>query len=349
MEIDTKFEIKLNECERLLKEYQGTKLHAEELRDEFFQKSAGREEYDKNSDIIGLHPKSIDTDLRYFKEHFSKLKFNYLEQETKEKFLRAILEPEPPLVIEPSDNKELEERNKEQKQLLKNSKLHSEALRKSISEVADTVSNEHAQLAEKMALFQRMLREVDQMESDLQNIRKQLDSKSKLTVEETRVILEEQMNELMKINESLDERKPRIADLKWELETMEKEMNLLEADKKIAKTLAAEAIRISKQRDPTVEERYKRVKATVECFRANYGVRQIERTSKDEITVHFISPLENPVSLRVTYSRQKLVNAQIFGVSCNIRDVLEHAVKRNDISYLFYEISNRLKAENLIS
>ncbi|KMU84421.1 LOW QUALITY PROTEIN: hypothetical protein CIHG_02206 [Coccidioides immitis H538.4] len=52
-------------------------------------------------------PTALEADLAHYKELFSKLRFSYLEQVTKEKFLRAIV-GDPPLVVGHNDNVELE-------------------------------------------------------------------------------------------------------------------------------------------------------------------------------------------------------------------------------------------------
>jgi len=54
-----------------------------------------------------LSPAALQADLSHYKELFSKLRFSYLEQVTKEKFLRAITE-DAPLVVEAGENEELE-------------------------------------------------------------------------------------------------------------------------------------------------------------------------------------------------------------------------------------------------
>jgi hypothetical protein len=59
------------------------------------------------SDKASTTPASLAADLVHYKELFSKLRFSYLEQATKEKFLRAIT-AETPLFVEPSDNAALE-------------------------------------------------------------------------------------------------------------------------------------------------------------------------------------------------------------------------------------------------
>ncbi|MCJ1240842.1 hypothetical protein MMC14_008846 [Varicellaria rhodocarpa] len=54
-----------------------------------------------------ISPASLTADLSHYKELFSKLRFSYLEQVTKEKFLRAIV-GDPPQTVEHHENVELE-------------------------------------------------------------------------------------------------------------------------------------------------------------------------------------------------------------------------------------------------
>lgn len=67
-----------------------------------------------------LHPYHIFSDT-YEKELFSKLRFSYVEQVTKEKFLRAIV-GDPPLVVGHNENVELEGQLAEVKAELKSRK-----------------------------------------------------------------------------------------------------------------------------------------------------------------------------------------------------------------------------------
>ncbi|KAL8662478.1 MAG: hypothetical protein Q9168_008253, partial [Polycauliona sp. 1 TL-2023] len=63
-------------------------------------------------------PSSLAADLSHYRDLFSKLRFSYLEQVTKEKFLRAIV-GDPPLIVESSENVELEKQLAEIKAVLK--------------------------------------------------------------------------------------------------------------------------------------------------------------------------------------------------------------------------------------
>lgn len=75
-------------------------------------------------------PASLEADLAHYKELFAKLRFSYVEQVTKEKFIRAIV-GEPPLIVTPQENLELEKQNAQAKAQLKALKM----------EVADMVED----------------------------------------------------------------------------------------------------------------------------------------------------------------------------------------------------------------
>ncbi|OCL06699.1 hypothetical protein AOQ84DRAFT_342949 [Glonium stellatum] len=72
-------------------------------------------------------PASLEADLIHYKELFSKLRFSYVEQVTKEKFLRAITD-NPPLFVEQSENTKLEAQLAEAKAALKTQKAEVAAL-----------------------------------------------------------------------------------------------------------------------------------------------------------------------------------------------------------------------------
>ncbi|KAK3943958.1 putative 60s ribosomal protein l37 protein [Diplogelasinospora grovesii] len=71
-----------------------------------------------NSSLDAPTPASLEADLAHYKELFAKLRFSYVEQVTKEKFIRAIV-GDPPLIVSPQDNAELEASNAEAKAALK--------------------------------------------------------------------------------------------------------------------------------------------------------------------------------------------------------------------------------------
>jgi hypothetical protein len=63
-------------------------------------------------------PASLESDLTHYRELFAKLRFSYVEQVTKEKFIRAIV-GEPPQIVTAAEIATMEESNSEAKAALK--------------------------------------------------------------------------------------------------------------------------------------------------------------------------------------------------------------------------------------
>lgn len=66
-------------------------------------------------------PAALTVDLAHYRDLFSKLRFSYLEQVTKERFLRAIV-ADPPEFADASENAELESKIAGDKEVLKGKK-----------------------------------------------------------------------------------------------------------------------------------------------------------------------------------------------------------------------------------
>ncbi|SGZ50743.1 CIC11C00000002403 [Sungouiella intermedia] len=126
-------------------------------------------------------PRGIGEELAYLKEFCSKLKFQYLEQETRDKFLRLLL-------IEDNHNVSDEEldrivkENVELKQALKQLKSEMEnVLESSESTAEDVVKLSQA--------YQSRRTEVDQALADVENLQNELDSLLKVPENENHVTL----------------------------------------------------------------------------------------------------------------------------------------------------------------
>lgn len=86
-------------------------------------------------------PSSLEADLTHYKELFSKLRFSYVEQVTKEKFIRAIV-GDPPLIVTAQENADLEASNAEAKAELK-------ALKTEVSGMVDELEARGRDLAKR--------------------------------------------------------------------------------------------------------------------------------------------------------------------------------------------------------
>lgn len=89
-----------------------------------------KEQYKASLEELGINcedPRNLDEVVNAKKELYSKLKFQYLEQETKEKFLRLIIDNKP-IYIEEQDLKKVETENLALKDKLKAQKSENESI-----------------------------------------------------------------------------------------------------------------------------------------------------------------------------------------------------------------------------
>ncbi|KAI1812270.1 hypothetical protein GGS20DRAFT_38419 [Poronia punctata] len=71
-----------------------------------------------NTSLDATTPASLEADLTHYRDLFAKLRFSYVEQVTKEKFIRAIV-GDPPLIVTYQENVDLEKQNLAAKATLK--------------------------------------------------------------------------------------------------------------------------------------------------------------------------------------------------------------------------------------
>ncbi|KAI0189464.1 hypothetical protein F4808DRAFT_34143 [Astrocystis sublimbata] len=106
-----------------------------------------------NSSLDATTPASLEADLTHYRELFAKLRFSYVEQVTKEKFIRAIV-GDPPLIVSPQENVDLEKQNLEAKATLK-------ALKTEVAEMVAELERKAVDLSKK---YERIQTETTRLE-----------------------------------------------------------------------------------------------------------------------------------------------------------------------------------------
>ncbi|KAI9808576.1 MAG: hypothetical protein M1825_003725 [Sarcosagium campestre] len=119
-------------------------------------------------------PAMLEADLAHYMELFSKLRFSYLEQVTKEKFLRAIL-GDPPLLVEAQDNIELEAQLVEAKAQLKEQKIESARLVSQIETRARELTLRHEIILEQTNQLSTLPAATSALHASIADLRLQID------------------------------------------------------------------------------------------------------------------------------------------------------------------------------
>lgn len=190
-------------------------------------------------------PSSLEADLLHYKELFAKLRFSYVEQVTKEKFIRAIV-GDPPLIVTPQENADLESSNAEAKAALKKLK----------TEVADMVAALESRSKDLVQRYERiqadtvrlqpdqMPADVSRLENEIKSLReKQKDSDGKLPLKETLRRVAERRREMAELDRQLTQLGSLAPRKRKEAERLQQEVTGLEARRANSTAAAREAKR----------------------------------------------------------------------------------------------------------
>ncbi|KAI4262686.1 MAG: hypothetical protein L6R35_007374, partial [Caloplaca aegaea] len=123
-----------------------------------------------SDDFTNPTPASLAADLSHYRDLFSKLRFSYLEQVTKEKFLRAIV-GDPPLIIENAENVELESQLKEVKVVLKEQKEHVASMVQELERKGRALAGRYEQVALQTELLGHLPGEIQGLEGRISKLR----------------------------------------------------------------------------------------------------------------------------------------------------------------------------------
>ncbi|RDW77220.1 hypothetical protein BP6252_05273 [Coleophoma cylindrospora] len=188
-----------------------------------------------------LTPASLESDLAHYKELFSKLRFSYLEQVTKERFIRSIVD-DPPLMVEHQENVELEEALAVTKAELKELK----------TEVADLVvelgkrgrelcrKNEHIQL--QTTQLKDLPAQIVGLESSIEQLKASQEPgpnpSLNMPLEKTLNLVEEREKQRAELDRQLEQLQSLVPRKTRELERLQSELQPLEV-KRLGTTASA--------------------------------------------------------------------------------------------------------------
>lgn len=212
---------------------------------------------DVSSSSVDATPASLEADLAHYKELFAKLRFSYVEQVTKEKFIRAIV-GEPPLIVTPQENVELEKQNAAAKAQLKALKM----------EVADTVeeleskgrelSRKYEAVQVETATLREMPDRIAGLEERMTELRERLqpgeNPSLNLPLAKTLELVAEKKLQRHELERQLEQLRAQVPRKRKEIERLQTELQPLEVKRQNSQAAAKEARRRKEQALGGVED-----------------------------------------------------------------------------------------------
>lgn len=131
---------------------------------------------DKSGRVSSTNPKNIDEETRYYKQYLNKLKFIYLEQETRDKFLRQLLLDENDFTNPIDQTKNLLEQNESSKAQLKSLKNNVYTDVDKLYALSLEVVEINSQYQSRLDEVNRFIKETESMNEQVDNLVKEIES-----------------------------------------------------------------------------------------------------------------------------------------------------------------------------
>lgn len=189
-------------------------------------------------------PASLDADLAHYKELFAKLRFSYVEQVTKEKFIRAIV-GEPPLIVTPQENLELEKQNAKSKGQLKALKMEVADMVEELERTGRELSKRYEIVRTETTTLRDLPEKIEGLEGRIAQLREQLQPGENpnltLPLAKTLELVAEKKRQRHELDRQLEQLRSQVPRKRKEMERLQAELQPLEAKRKNSVTAAEEA------------------------------------------------------------------------------------------------------------
>ncbi|RYP41589.1 hypothetical protein DL767_000931 [Monosporascus sp. MG133] len=215
-------------------------------------------------------PSSLEADLTHYRELFAKLRFSYVEQVTKEKFIRAIV-GDPPLIVTPQENVDLERRNLAAKAALKALKTEVADLATELERRARELSRRYEGVRLETARLGELPAEIAGLEDAVVRLREEAQGGGggggsgghpdrpdnpdlSLPLAKTLELVEARKRQRAELDRQLEQLQSQLPRKKKELERLQAELQPLEAKRQNSAAAAKEARRRKEQALGGVED-----------------------------------------------------------------------------------------------
>ncbi|KAF9927834.1 hypothetical protein FBU30_002837 [Linnemannia zychae] len=354
-------------CELLKSEFKHERLYIHAFQEEFMLQN----QLDKLEAVSGgaaLALTRLEGDLLHYKEHFNKLAISFTEQISKEKFLRAIDE-DIPISITLESNHKLESKAASLKRKLEEKEQVVNQLQMEIGEVAEVACRDYDGLHKTITELRSMLQEVDYMEKNYAELKKADDNFTGMTPEYTQQVLAKQTQELQNLHQKSDEQTAEIEELKWQESRLKESNQKLAAQRNQIEAEAKEAILMSALRRPELESAYKECLEATKLYQDAVGLESAHYSQDSNMlvlkyrvlpgssTLYTVDPSKATTKAHTGKGRKavfpqlsmklhprsgRLMSATIENAGCDVKDVIQAATTRNDISFLVAETLDRV-------
>ncbi|KAJ3033854.1 hypothetical protein HDV00_005703 [Rhizophlyctis rosea] len=233
--------------------------------------------------LLRAQPHMVEAELKFHKELFSKLKWNHLELDTKDTFVKKILRL-PPDVADEETAAMMEERTLEAKKLLKETKTRAQASQKHVETLIETTHEGYNKMAQRFHAATENSRRYAQLEAQLneQRVIPLVESEALLA---ERARHEEQHQKLKELESEIEKYKTMLSEKRNVISTLENDIHELNAKKEEAEANAEETCKQASKTDPKAEELGRWYKTQSALLKQIQGIKEIRHPSTTQMEI----------------------------------------------------------------
>ncbi|KAF7189108.1 Kinetochore protein Sos7 [Pseudocercospora fuligena] len=192
-------------------------------------------------------PSTLAADLTHYQELFSKLRFSYVEQVTKERFLRAVVAEQPEFVTA-AENAELEEALKGDKEALKQKKAEVREMIGELEEQGRMLARRYEQISLQTAQLETLPGDIENLQQVVEELRQKQEPRSEnpemaMPLRPTLDLLQEREQELQSMDLEIERLQAALPAKKAEVQRLQDELAPIQMRKIKAVEEAKEARR----------------------------------------------------------------------------------------------------------
>ncbi|KAF5018345.1 hypothetical protein F66182_9673 [Fusarium sp. NRRL 66182] len=201
-----------------------------------------------NSAFDAPTPASLTADLAHYKELFAKLRFSYVQQVTKEKFIRAIV-GDPPMIVSMEENMELEKENAVAKKQLKELKTEVADMVTDLEQKGIELSKKYESVQLETTKLQEMPSKIEELEMRIEQLRAEQETHEgsnptmNLPLAKTQDLVNQRKLEQQELARELESLQVKVPRKRKEAERLRLELQPLENKRQSSATAAREARR----------------------------------------------------------------------------------------------------------
>lgn len=201
-----------------------------------------------SASLDGPTPASLEADLAHYTELFAKLRFSYVEQVTKEKFIRAIV-GDPPLIVTMQENLDLEKDNGEAKAQLKSLKLEVADMGAELERKGRELSQRYERVHKETAQLEQLPTQLRETMAEVEALRRAADTSGdedpnqKLPLNKTLSLVAKRKTEQQELARELEALQAKVPRKRKEAERLRTELQPLETKVHNSEAAAREAQR----------------------------------------------------------------------------------------------------------